>query len=93
VVDQHEKALITKTYSGVTAAKIEKLKSSALSAGIEVKPDPDAPTDANRCLIHRLTITARLVYDPAAQTLLLAISGFGADSALQKIERLGGLSS
>jgi hypothetical protein len=83
--------MITKTYVGVTAAKLDELKSGARGADIQIKPDPDAPDDANRCVIHKLTITARLIYNPAAQTLMVAISGFGADGALKKIEQYGGL--
>jgi len=80
-----------RTYTGVTAAKIEQLKAKALDADIEVKPDPDAPKDANRCVIHKLTVSARLNYDPTAQTLSVAITGFGSEAALKKIERYGGL--
>jgi hypothetical protein len=83
----------TRTYAGVTSEKIEALKSKAFGAGVRVQPDPDEPGNANRCIVKKLTVTARMNYDPAWKTLTVTVSGFGADTALRKIEEYGGLTA
>lgn len=85
--------MTTRTYGGVTSEKIEALKSKAFGAGVRVEPDPDDPDNPHRCVVKKLTVTARMNYDPNWKTLTITVSGLGAEAALKKIEEYGALNA
>lgn len=83
---------MTKVYKNVTQERCNELLAQASSAGLSLQSDPSDPTNPNKKVAKKFTITAKISYDASSSALTVDMSGFGSGAALAKLEKITGLS-